>query len=173
MIGNNSVPAKRVDERFVISDGIHIAPIARDRNNSNRISSVDPCYLSLMTEDDVDSPGKRLRVARKNAGFSAAKSFAEKAGVNEVTYRAYENDQIGYASLAPKFARLLKVTTDWLLEGGPMSDLAVVTPADAYDGIAMVRQVDISYAMGDGSILADYPETGMMPFDRNFLSILE
>lgn len=88
MIGNNSVPAKRVDERFVIGDGIHIAPIARDRNNSNRISSVDPCYLSLMTEDDVDSPGKRLRFARKNAGFSAAKSFAEKVGVNEVAYRA-------------------------------------------------------------------------------------
>jgi phage repressor protein C with HTH and peptisase S24 domain len=36
----------------------------------------------------------------------------------------------------------------------------------------MVREVDISYAMGDGAVVADYPDTGLLPFGRNFLAMV-
>ncbi len=36
-------------------------------------------------------------------------------------------------------------------------------------GIELVRKVDITYAMGDGSVAEDYPETDFLPFSLNFL----
>lgn len=133
-----------------------------------------------MHDDDLDTAGKRLRFARERAGFRTAKKFADKVKVKEVTYRAYENDQIGYANSAPRFAAALGVSTDWLLIGGEIpddSDHKAVTMMAADDladllGVHMLRQVDISYAMGDGAVIADYPETGMIPFARDFLGQL-
>lgn len=43
-------------------------------------------------------------------------------------------------------------------------DLPVAVP----DDIEMIPELDISYAMGDGSVIADYPETGQVPFNRQF-----
>lgn len=133
-----------------------------------------------MHDHDLDTPGKRLRFARERAGFRTAKDFAGKAKVNVVTYRAYENDQIGFANSAPKFAAALGVSTDWLLIGGEVPDdsekraLTRMAAEDIADllGVHMLRQVDISYAMGDGAVIADYPETGLIPFAREFLGQL-
>lgn len=33
----------------------------------------------------------------------------------------------------------------------------------------MVRKVDISYSMGDGSVAEDYPDVELIPFSLNFL----
>lgn len=130
--------------------------------------------------EDIDTPFARLRWARTKAGYPTAKAFAEKARIGEVTYRAYENGQVGYAKHAAAFAKLLGVTADWLIGGGPVPDGAETALretrsaheiADELD-ILMVREVDISYAMGDGAVLADYPDTGFMPFGRNFLKML-
>lgn len=48
--------------------------------------------------------------------------MAKLEGLNDKTYRAYENDQNGYAKRAAGFARRLQVPTDWLLDGGPEPD---------------------------------------------------
>jgi transcriptional regulator with XRE-family HTH domain len=73
-------------------------------------------------DDPLDFPFERLRWARQKAGYVSAKAFAEKAGVGDVTYRAYENGQVAFAKHAPKFAKLLGISTDWLLEGGETPD---------------------------------------------------
>jgi|GEM_PF-823233 Predicted transcriptional regulator len=133
-----------------------------------------------MIHPDLDSPGKRLKFARERAGYRTAKDFAAKVKVNDVTYRAYENDQIGFANKAPKFSSVLGVSTDWLLIGGEVPDdserqaMTVMAAEDIAEmlGVYMLRQVDISYAMGDGAVIADYPETGLIPFARDFLSQL-
>lgn len=184
MIGQFSrkggVSAKGINERVVIGDSIHIAQVSRDRISSNRISSVASGYDADMDDEALDSPDKRLRWARERAGYRTAKAFADKARVSPVTYRAYENGQIGFANSAAQFGKLLGVTGDWLLMGGEVPDdhdrvasqeIAAAALLDQLD-IVNVRQVDISYAMGDGSIVQDYPETGMMPFARVFLSML-
>lgn len=64
-----------------------------------------------------DTPGERLRSARLLAGRTQANLFAEELGLSPVTYRAYENDQNGYAKRAPAFAAKLNTTAEWLLEG--------------------------------------------------------
>lgn len=134
-----------------------------------------------MDDNDLDSPEKRLRWARERAGFKTAKAFADKARINPITYRAYENGQVGFAGSAASFGRLLGVTGDWLIIGGDMPDghEKVAEREQAARGlldqldIQMIREVDISYAMGDGAIVQDYPETGAIPFARSFLSHLQ
>lgn len=180
MIRNNFIASKGIDQLGMVHDSNHSLRVSCARKNSNSISSEGACYGLEMDDFDVDSPGKRLKLARKRAGFETAGDFAEKAKIKAVTYRAYENEQMGFAKFAPQFAKLLGVTTDWLLVGGPVPDdletqsarnRSIKVVSDDLD-IEMVRQVDISYAMGDGSIVEDYPETGVMPFARNFLAML-
>jgi len=133
-----------------------------------------------MGDDDFESAGGRLKWARERAGFEDAAQFARALRIKEVTYRAYENNQNGYAKHAQEFGEKLNIPPKWLLRGGPIPDTDPPEPpqpgefgtpellTDRY-GIELVRQVDISYAMGDGAVVEDYPETGFMPFQREFL----
>ena len=75
-----------------------------------------------MEDLDLESPGGRLRWARERAGYLDAAQFARAAKMKEVTYRAYENNQNGYARHAPAFSERLNVPTNWLLRGGPLPD---------------------------------------------------
>lgn len=68
--------------------------------------------------DDLDSGAKRLRWARERMGVDQA-AFAKAVGIKPVTYRAYENDQNGFAKRAPELAAALGVSSDWLIRGGP------------------------------------------------------
>lgn len=137
------------------------------------------CYAEDM-DDDLDSPAARLKWARLKAGYQDAEAFARKAGLNPVTYRSYENGANGFAKHSAKFAKVLGVTADWLLAGGPVPDGAEDYLRETRDiaivatgiGIVMVREVDITYAMGDGSVVADYPDLGLMPFHDQFLRAL-
>jgi phage repressor protein C with HTH and peptisase S24 domain len=47
---------------------------------------------------------------------------------------------------------------------GPEPDIPPVLP----DEIEMIPEVDIRYAMGVGNFIADNPEVGQVPFNRNF-----
>lgn len=74
--------------------------------------------------------------------------FARAAGIKEVTYRAYESAQNGFAKHAPRFADLLGVDMRWLLEGGPVPEgpINAVPPANAepfkLEGAAAVEIAD-------------------------------
>jgi len=50
---------------------------------------------------------------------------------------------------------------------GPRAD-----PNERLDELVYVREVDISYAMGAGTNIEDYPETGLVPFNLGFLRLL-
>lgn len=146
------------------------------------ICSVTLCNTTPM-EIDCDSPGQRLKWARLRAGYEDGAQFARAMKIKEVTYRAYENDQNGFTRHAPDFAARLGVTIEWLLRGGPLPDTdppeqppagEFGTPeilSDRYN-IELIRQVDISYAMGDGAVVDDYPDVDFIPFQRNFLRSL-
>lgn len=85
------------------------------------ICSASSRYDSAMEEIDFDSPGGRLRWARSRT-YETADAFARVMRVNDKTYRAYENNQNGFARRAPEFAEKLKVPTNWLLRGGPIPE---------------------------------------------------
>ena len=132
-----------------------------------------------MDDESLLTPGGRLKWARERAKYSSAAEFSKAVKIAHVTYRAYENDQNGYRKHAIQFSKMLGVSVEWLLEGGPLPDGDVPRPGDTgtpavldqYD-IELIRRVDISYAMGDGAVIADYPDTGFIPFDRQFLRTL-
>lgn len=135
----------------------------------------------MMDDDELSTPGSRLRWARKKAGYRTATKAAKAARVGEVSFRAYENDQHGYSKHATQFAKTFDVPVEWLLDGGsPPAKFSTFDNNFAaskdltHDNldqleIEMVRKVDITYAMGDGSVIEDYPEVEFLPFTLNFL----
>lgn len=161
----------------MISDCFHSADLSRTSFSSNRISSAKIGYDLGMDDLELSTAGGRLKWARKRAGYATAQDAAKAAGIGAISFRAYENNQHGFTKHATKFARAFGVSVEWLVDGGPMptEDPPAVgelgTPADLSDkyGIELVRQVDITYAMGDGSVIEDYPETNFIPFSLDFL----
>ena len=108
----------------------HIAPLSNVAQHGNMICSATMCERLIM-ENDLDTPGGRLRFARERAGYSSAGAFASAISMNPTSYRAYENDQNGYAKHAPVFAQKLGISIEWLLQGGPTPSAASPTiPVD-------------------------------------------
>ena len=147
------------------------------------ICSVALCNDAEMV-DELEHPHERLAWARERAGYSGKTDFAKAVGIHPTTYRAYETGQNAFAKLAPTFAKKLGVTVEWLLTGSsePRSpgmiepiqqnveaDLPKVVGASDGDGAITVRQVDLGYAMGDGTNIDDYYEEQGIKFDPNFL----
>lgn len=91
------------------------------------ICSATPCNDGAMSELDLETPGTRLRWARQRLEISVP-DFAKAMGLKPVSYRAYENDQNGYAKHAHRFAEALGITPSWLLEGGTVTEQPIVNP---------------------------------------------
>jgi phage repressor protein C with HTH and peptisase S24 domain len=129
-----------------------------------------------MKNDSLDTPGKRLKWARERKGFATASEFGKRVGIEAVTYRAYENDQNGYAQFAFLFAEKLGVGADWLLQGGIEPDAAPsVSSGDetvSTLGLVMIPQLEIGYSMGGGSVFNDYRHVGLVPFHREMLRFI-
>lgn len=132
-----------------------------------------------MQDVDFDSAGGRLRWARIQAGYEDAADFADAAKVKRVTYRAYENNQNGFAKHAPHFAELLGIPTDWLLKGGPRPavkkraggrapDVPMVRSASQGETAAIIA-VDLSLSMGPGTPIEDFYETDPVELDIGLL----
>lgn len=63
---------------------------------------------------------ERLRHAREMAGFRTALEFSEKHGIKQSTYAHHEAGSRPITRAARRYAKLLKVSLDWLQEGiGP------------------------------------------------------
>ena len=70
------------------------------------------------------------------------------------------------------FGRVRRFTADEVLRiKAMMEEGAIPSVVDGVssDDLVYVRQVDISYSMGDGAIVEDYPDTGLVPFNVNFI----
>lgn len=161
---------------------LHESSLSFVADHSNMICSVALCNGATMG-DELEHPHERLAYARERAGYPGKADFAKAVGIHPTTYRAYETGQNAFAKLAPIFAKKLGVSVEWLMSGSdaPVSqipkieprpiepDLPKVVGASDGDGAITVRQVDLSYAMGDGANLDDYYEERGIQFDPNFL----
>jgi phage repressor protein C with HTH and peptisase S24 domain len=143
------------------------------------IYSVTLCNTPGVADDyDLGNAGDRLKWARARAGYADAADFARAARINPTTYRAYENNQNGFSKHAPAFAKLLGVTTDWLLAGGDVPTGAaparaeLVTVPDQQGGdteTAEIIQLDLSLPMGPGATVDDYIEEDPRTFDLAYI----
>lgn len=77
----------------------------------------------------------------------------------------------------PTFDKLRRAFPDfpgWRLElpdqVGMLGDR--VDPNEKPDELVYIREVDISYAMGAGAAIEEYPSTGLVPFNLGFLKML-
>jgi phage repressor protein C with HTH and peptisase S24 domain len=127
-----------------------------------------------MSDDiDLDSPGGRLRWARKQAGFEKATDFAKRYGYNSTSYRAYENNQNGFSKLVDEFADRLGVPARWLTRGGDLerggTEVPLLEQQAKEMGLSLVPEFELGYSMGGGSIFSDYRQTGFVPFQREWL----
>lgn len=69
----------------------------------------------------MNTPGDRLRNARRAAGFKTQREACQRYGWNENTYRTHENGPRGISkSAALEYARVFKVSVAWLLTGQEM-----------------------------------------------------
>lgn len=138
------------------------------------ICSVAPRYVLRVDEIDLDSVGGRLKHARIQAGYVEAKDFAKRVGIHPTTYRAYENNQNGYAKLAHTFSEALGVPAKWLMQGGELEHASEAQESDIEQqakamGLSLVPQLELGYSMGGGSVFHDYEHKGFIPFQREWL----
>lgn len=163
---------KVFQELFVIHDDRTLPFVAGERN---MICSATPFSVSRMDDIDLETPGGRLKWARIQAGYAQAKDFASRVGVNPTSYRAYENNQNGFAKLAHEFADRLSVPAKWLLKGGDLEHGVAVEVEDQFAlqakemGLSLVPELELGYSMGGGSVFSDYQRKGVVPFNRDWL----
>lgn len=161
--------AAKVFEELLVIHGRTLSNVA---HQYNMICSATTYNVSCMDSVRLDTPGKRLRYAREQAGFETAKDFAKRYGENPTSYRAYENDQNGFSKKAHDFAEKLGVSAHWLLKGGDIERQGGDLPAEAQAkemGLALVPELELGYSMGGGSIFNDYHQKGFVPFQREWL----
>jgi phage repressor protein C with HTH and peptisase S24 domain len=147
------------------------------------ICSTIMCNVARMAEDfDLDTAHGRLGWARVRAGYADKAEFADAAGVNKTTYRAYENGQNGFAKLAASFGRLLGVSAEWLLDGGEeptgatpakpapaQVPVALIGPRDPDDDTVDIIQLDLSLSMGPGTLIEEFIEEERARFGLSFI----
>lgn len=128
----------------------------------------------------IDTLRVRLEAAMKHRGASA-KGLARTAGLGETVVRDILQGKTGDVKLGTveKLAKVLGLSLSDLLPDAlgraagvrtAQSDHPPLVSAHAGDGAVALRQVDIGYAMGAGSEIADYPDEMPVLFDAGFLA---
>lgn len=115
---------------------------------------------------------ERFQRQRKMLGWSPAIVAQEahaiikrERGKAAITTSEVEQFERGEGELSPAWLRFAEMAFQ---EGGSARQQETAPR----DDLAYVRQVDIRYAMGDGSAIEDYPETTLVPFNQEFLRSL-
>lgn len=118
-----------------------------------------------------------FRQAKRAAGVTDAQ-IANALGIERSGANKMLNGKSAFnARRAGSLAALFKVPVEEILFRAGItnplsireSDLPPSRDAHAVDGAIAIKRVDLSYAMGDGTDLADYPEEEDVLFDPGFL----
>jgi phage repressor protein C with HTH and peptisase S24 domain len=110
--------------------------------------------------------------------------LAREAGIPTSTL--YDNLKRGIAKPehAVSIAKALKVSVDWLLTGKEPARKGRAIATTNFDreladedlagqlGMKMIPEVDITYSMGGGSVVGDFPEARLVPFRQDWLQRL-
>lgn len=95
-------------------------------SHSKRLLHYSAEYLCSM-----DTPNKRLKHARIEAGFETAVEAAAALGIPVSTYIGHENGRRGFpAKRAPIYGRRFRVSPEWLLYGRGQMKTAELGPTE-------------------------------------------
>lgn len=112
-----------------------------------------------------------MRTERERRGWSTgeladrARSFAEREGLQlKLTQQSISNFEQPGPKRMPVWFRHVRMAFD-ADHGGEQ----LARTDSSREDLVYVRQVDLSYAMGAGAVVEDYPSTGLIPFNLQFL----
>src|SRR5690242_11948648 len=122
-----------------------------------------PCYSLRMTTR-ID----RLQEAMDAKGFDQA-ALAKAAGC---TQGAISQIMLGHtqrSKFLPEIAEALDVSVDWLrgLTDAPATGAPSISDVAKHFDLTLVRQLELGYSMGGGSVFESYEQTGVVPFQRD------
>lgn len=134
--------------------------------------------MFAMNEEEQKKIGRRLKLARKEAGFSSATDAASALAINYQTYAAHENGNRGIGKETLKlYAKRFHVTLDWLLTGKREPTYSV--PLMGYIGAGAeimpdfeqvppdgLEEIDIPFSMPDEMIAFRVRGDSMLPVYR-------
>lgn len=117
----------------------------------------------------------RIRSAMREQDNMSQSELARRVGVTQGTIQQLLAGKSQTSKYLPDIARELHVSVHWLSgrsedpRVGPFGDMDIQAVQEQV-GITRIREVDIGYAMGDGSFIDDNPETTWANFDSRWLS---
>ncbi len=99
----------------------------------------------------------------------AAQVFADRAG-HPVAFsqQLIWNFESGKAKKLPAWLRFAEQALNAAESDDPDAGLQD-NPDSRRADVVLVREIDITYAMGEGAVIEDYPSFGEVPFDAGFL----
>ncbi len=124
-------------------------------------------------------PGERIEERLEAKGWSQSQ-LARRIGVSQQTIWKLVTGASGSSKHLREIARQLDTTEEYLLgevddpepimthglalQGPPME-----IPGEPPSSAVMIPQLEIGYSMGGGSVFADYTQTALIPFPREWL----
>lgn len=130
---------------------------------------IPPRYGPEMTGTRVD----RLKEAMAEAGLDQP-ALAKVAGCTQGAISQILLGHTHRSKYLPDIARALGVSIDWLRGDSEDRDPSKPTVRDVAEhfDLAMVRELQLGYSMGGGSVFESYEQTGLVPFQRGWLRSL-
>lgn len=118
----------------------------------------------------------RLKEAMEEAGLDQPE-LAERAGCTQGAISQILLGNTKRSRYLPDIATALGVSVQWLRGESDNRDPnapLVPTSKDVMEhfDLAIVPELELGYSMGGGSILADYEQTGVIPFQRSWLKAM-
>jgi phage repressor protein C with HTH and peptisase S24 domain len=118
--------------------------------------------------------GRRIAARMKEVGIPSQSALARKVGVSQPTISAIVSGETTHPKDLRKIAMVLETTESWLL--GETSDpndgaLGISDKAVLAEklGLYLVPDMEIGYAMGDGTFLEVFEQRGVQAFETQWL----
>lgn len=121
---------------------------------------------------------ERLKIARRDAGYTKKSDAARALGVSYPTYAGHENGTRAYDwETAKKYAKKFNVSAEWLLDGRPeapktSSDVLGISPENAIDTsvFKVVPEYNVHVSAGGGAAVGDEEVVAQWPFNPEYLN---
>ncbi|MGJ8525209.1 HTH-type transcriptional regulator PrtR [Halomonadaceae bacterium LMG 33818] len=119
----------------------------------------------------MDTVGKRVRKARKQAGLNQAE-LAEKIGIRQATISELENS-LGSTTHLVSIAKACGVNVDWLATGEgemlPSMQSPIIAEDVSNEEYAFIPVLSVKAAAGDGYVNVEEVNEGTLAFRREWM----
>jgi phage repressor protein C with HTH and peptisase S24 domain len=112
----------------------------------------------------------RLKEAMDRKGMDQA-ALAAAAGCTQGAISQILLGHVLRSKFLPEIAEALDVSVDWLrgITGSPARSAPSLDDLSKHFDLTLVRELELGYSMGGGSVFEAYEQKGVVPFQRDWL----